>query len=132
MKQAEDTKTIDAFECPATNLLNQIRQIMTEKTKRIEELQNQIDELTLKGIVKATLHYKAGKYLYLIHATQENGERVRQYVGAQPEKIKEAEKAIARYDTVEMLKGLVKTHQSKLDHAEWELKETIKTLNRQW
>jgi len=132
MKQAEDNKTIDAFKLPIISKLRQIERQIREKAERIADLKGQISHLEQLGTINASLHYKAGKYLYLIHPTQENGERVRQYVGAQPEKIKEAEKAITRYNTVEMLKGLVKTHQSKLDYAEWKLKETIEALNRQW
>ena len=48
----------------------------------------------------------------LIHPTHESGDRVRQYVGAQPEKIGEQD-SVNRYHEVQELKRILDMHNSK-------------------
>jgi len=132
MKQAEDTKTINAFDLPIIGKLRQIEQQIREKAERIAELEKKIRAIEALGTVNASLHYKAGRYLYLIHPTHESGDRVRQYVGTQPEKIKEAQESVNRYHEAQELKRALIQHQQKISAAGYELEGIARTLNRNW
>lgn len=61
-------------------------------SKRAAEIQ----QLEKEGMINAKKHWRQGKYLYLIHP-QRHGERVREYIGSDPEKIALAEKRLANY-----------------------------------
>lgn len=132
MKQAEDTKTIDAFDLPIIATLRQIEQQIREKAERIEELEGKIQALKALGTVNASLHYKAGRYLYLIHPTHESGDRIRQYVGAQPEKIKEAQESVNRYHEVQELKHILKMLNTNMTLADYQMETVSQTLKRNW
>jgi hypothetical protein len=57
---------------------------------------DRMEELKAQGLIYAGTHYKAGKYLYLVYPVQEDGSRERKYIGADPEKIREALAGIER------------------------------------
>lgn len=132
MKQAEDTKTIDIFDLPIIATLRQIEQQIREKAERIAELEGKIRALETLGTVNASLHYKANKYLYLIHPTNKSGERVRQYVGAQPEKIRWAINSVNRYHEAQELKRILDMHKDKMSQANYRLDNLISTLKQNW
>jgi hypothetical protein len=48
-----------------------------------ERLQREATQLQAQGATEAKPHYKAGRYLYLIHP-QRDGQRIKEYVGADP------------------------------------------------
>lgn len=132
MKQAEDTKTIDAFDLPIITKLRQIEQQIREKAERIAELVGKIWALEKLGTVNASLHYKAGRYLYLIHPTHESGDRLRQYVGAQPEKIREAEAAVNRYHEAQALRQQLAKENGKMSQADYQMDEISRILKQNW
>ena len=132
MKQAEDNKTIDVFEMPIIGKLRQIEQQIREKAASIEKLEGKIRQLEKLGTVNASLHYKAGRYLYLIHPTDESGDRVRQYVGAQPEKIREAQESINRYHETQELKRILDMHKSKMLQTNYDLNNINRELKQNW
>lgn len=132
MKQAEDTKTIDAFDLPIIAKLRQIEQQIREKAERIAKLEGKIRALETLGTVNASLHYKAGRYLYLIHPTHKSGNRLRQYVGAQPEKIREAQKAVNRYHEAQELKRILDMHNGKMSQANYQMDEISRRLKQNW
>lgn len=132
MKQAEDNRTKDAFELPTIERLRQIENIIMEKAQKIWELEREIRLLEEKGTVNASLHYRAGRYLYLIHHTDENGDRIRQYVGAQPEKIKEAQDSVNRYHEAQELKRILNTHKNKIIKTDYMLDDITRTLKQNW
>lgn len=132
MKQAEDTKTIDVFDLPIIVTLRQIEQQIREKAEKIAELEGKIRALEKMGTVNASLHYKAGRYLYLIHPTHESGDRVRQYIGAQPEKIREAQESVNRYHEAQELKNILKMHNTNMTQADYQMELVKQTLKRNW
>lgn len=132
MKQSEDTKTIDAFDLPIIGKLHQIEQQIREKAGKIAELEGKIRALEKLGTVNASLHYKAGRYLYLIHPTHESGDRVRQYVGAQPEKIREAQESVNRYHEAQELKRILDMHNGKMSQANYLMDEISRRLKQNW
>lgn len=132
MKQADDTKTIDAFDLPIIATLRQIEQQIREKAERIAELEGKIHALEALGTVNASLHYKAGRYLYLIHPTHESGDRIRQYIGAQPEKIREAQESVNRYHEAQELKNILRMHNTNMTLADYQMETVHQTLKRNW
>lgn len=132
MKQAKDNKTIDVFELPIIGKLHQIEQQIREKAERIEELEGKIRHLGKLGTINASLHYKAGRYLYLIHPTNESGDRVRQYVGAQPEKIREAQESVNRYHEAQELKRILDMHKGKMAQTDYQLDDISRRLKQNW
>lgn len=132
MKQAEDTKTKDAFDLPIIGKLHQIGQQIREKAEKIAELEGKIRALEKLGTVNASLHYKAGRYLYLIHPTHESGDRVRQYVGAQPEKIRGAQESVNRYHEAQELRQQLSKESGKLSQTDYQIDEIIRRLKQNW
>lgn len=132
MKQAEDTKTVDIFDLPMIVTLRQIEQQIREKAEKIAELEGKIQALEALGTVNASLHYKAGRYLYLIHPTHERGNRIRQYVGAQPEKIREAQESVNRYHEAQELKRVLDMHKGKMSQADYQMDEISRRLKQNW
>lgn len=132
MKQAENTKTANIFDLPIIVTLRQIEQQIREKAGKIAELERKIRELEKLGTVNASLHYKAGRYLYLIHPTHESGDRVRQYIGTQPEKIREAQESVNRFHEVQELKNILKMHNTNMTLADYQMEVVNQTLKRNW
>ena len=114
MKQAEDTKTRDAFEPPIIEILRQIEPLIMNKLATIQQLEHQIETLKKLGTVNASLHYRAERYLYLIHPTDKEGNRKREYVGADPEKIKAATESVNRYYKAQDLERKLNTEKTKI------------------
>jgi hypothetical protein len=103
MKDAADKKTKE-LTMPRSwgamsNIESAIRQI-SEAAREIEtayfETVDRMEELKRLGLIYAGTHYKAGKYLYLVYPSQYGENRVRKYIGADPEKIAEALAGIKR------------------------------------
>lgn len=81
-------------------MLDKLETAIRSLYSRQAELQNQIDDLNRLGWVDAKSHWRDEKYLYLIHPMKD-GERVREYIGADPQKIAEALDRIARKAEIE-------------------------------
>lgn len=126
MKQAEDTKTRDMLE--QEPITRQIERLLQERLAIAKKLQAQIDDLEKLGTVLASPNYKAGKYLYLIHPTAQDGSRKREYVGADPGKIREAMEAINRYNEVQDLKRELGSNEHRIRRAEQDLKAIMGIL----
>lgn len=58
--------------------------------------------------------------------------RTWKYVGAQPEKIREAQESVNRYHEAQELKRALEQHQRKISAAGYELEGIARTLNRNW
>ncbi len=80
----------------AADLAEGIKQVVEALQEKINDLTAKLVEIEYQGVINATPYYKDGKYLQLIHPMT-NGERVREYVGADPEKVQEALAAVERY-----------------------------------
>jgi hypothetical protein len=62
----------------------------------ISEHSAEITRLEDEGMINAKEYWRNDKYLYLIYP-QRSGERTREYIGADPEKIAAAQKKLANY-----------------------------------
>lgn len=132
MKQTADKKTRDAFELPIIEVLRKIERLIIEKNEEVHQLRQKIKALKKQGTVNASLHYRASRYLYLIHPTDSNGNRKREYVGAEPQKIKEAQDKVNRFHQVIDLERKLAREESKLSHTENHLNNITRTLQMDW
>jgi hypothetical protein len=97
MTELTETYVVTDSSSPAdqtvTNNLEHITGMVQEKLSAILEekrlLTARLRRLESLGMTDATPHYREGKYLYLIHPMV-NGERVREYIGADPKRIETA------------------------------------------
>jgi len=71
----------------------------------MKALKAQLQELETLPRVNASTWYKGGKYLYLVHPTDRDGKRKREYVGADETAQAEALAAIRRYHEYALLKA---------------------------
>lgn len=71
--------------------------VISRALKARELLVTEIRHLEEDGLANATPWYRDQKYLYLIYPTQANGERIREYIGADEEKKSAALRKIERY-----------------------------------
>ena len=78
-------------------MLDKIEGTIRMLIQQRDELQKKIDHIEQLGWVDAKPHYRNGKYLYLIYPMVD-GERRREYIGANSVKIQEA---LARIDRKE-------------------------------
>lgn len=109
-KQAADRSTKEmtlGTPCPQIeNLLsglNQIRLVAEKLQQAWDSTHFEMAELKAQGLIYAGTTYKAGKYLYLVYPYDDAGQRKREYIGADPDKIKEALAGIERARRYDML-----------------------------
>ncbi len=80
---------LERFASAAPETLAKLRQHRAGLVKAIKALER-------AGLVDARPHYREGKYLYLVYP-QRDGERKREYIGAEPAKVKAAFARIDRF-----------------------------------
>lgn len=92
--------------------------------RRERDLENQINRLRNLGWVDAKPHYRDGKYLYLIYPMV-NGERRREYIGADQNKIQDALDAIERKSEIENLENRLADISSAISQTKYFLAKAI-------
>lgn len=92
--------------------------------RRERDLENQINHLRNLGWVDAKPHYRDGKYLYLIYPMV-NGERRREYIGADQNKIQDALDAIERKSEIENLENRLADISSVISQTKYFLAKAI-------
>jgi hypothetical protein len=129
MKQAEDTKTRDFLaeqaKPPYLAKLEKLAAILTHMETINHNTRHEMHALQKAGLKYATPHYRAERYLYLIHP-QHNGERIREYVGADPVKIAAALDAINRAHQFDRLDDNLKREEARISAVEYQLDMAIR------
>lgn len=59
-----------------------LTEALCQVSERIRSIEADISELEHAGISNASPWWKEGKYLYLIHKTDDEGNRLREYIGS--------------------------------------------------
>lgn len=77
-------------------LLNHIENQVHALKRQIQTEEDCMEDLKKKGLIYAGTWWKDGKYLYLVYPSDGFGSRKRQYIGAEQEKINEANEGISR------------------------------------
>lgn len=85
-------KIVTTVAAVAASLPDLIGKLDTE----LKDIAEQMAALKKAGLIYANEHMKDGKYLVLLHPSQAGDKRVREYVGKDTQKIKEARDAIQR------------------------------------
>lgn len=133
MKQAEDTKTRDLLaelaEPPYRAALDKLAAILNHMETINHNTRQEMQALQKAGLKYATPHYRAERYLYLIHP-QHDGKRIREYVGADPAKIAAALDAINRAHQFDRLEEGLKQEEARISMAELHINAAIRALPR--
>jgi len=96
--------------------------------RQYREILTRMDELKTAGLIYAKPHYRQGKYLYLIYPMKD-GDRRREYIGADHEKIESALQAINRVHEYEALSSKLARTEGCLSQGQSQLDQLIRTLS---
>jgi hypothetical protein len=88
--------------------------------KRHAEILSRMKEIEEAGLIYATPYWRAEKYLYLIYPMKGGGRR-RDYIGADPHKIKDALEAVKRVEEYEHLSEKLRRLERSLSRARYEM-----------
>lgn len=105
-----------------TNLYMTDHQRLTEATELLSNLESAIHDqeqnlknLEAAGVIRAGIWWKDGKYLYVVHPRYQGDNRRREYIGADPEKVKTTLDAIERAKQHDSGKERLRQLNAKLD-----------------
>lgn len=132
MKQPEDTHTADLLEADDKRLadyrrkMKRIEETIKMDLEMLDQLNKEKADIEQQGFTFGTIHYKAGKYAYLIRP-QQDGERKREYIGADPINIQAAEDRIKRAKRHKELSIQL----SAIDNGFWKLDNLIEDVAAQ-
>lgn len=118
-------KTVTTVAAVAATLPDLIGKIDTE----LKDIAAQMAALKKAGLIYAGEHMKDGKYLILLHPSQAGDKRVREYVGKDPQKIKEARDAIQRSKEYDELGRQSELLEQVLAHGHRSLQEAARVLS---
>jgi hypothetical protein len=118
------TNEILKLQAMATQLVNNLYQA----ADHIASLQAQLDTLAAAGMTTAAPTYRAGKYLYLV-SPMIDGQRKREYIGNDPERIAAALEMIERQHQHDQLKARLDAYTSQLNRATWQLRDMVDSTN---
>ena len=113
------------MEASAERLLRSIQSLAGKH----DEILTRMKRLQDAGIIHATPHWRQDKYLYLIYPMKQ-GERRREYIGADRYKIKDALEAVKRVDEYEMLSQKLTRLENLLSRSNDELDCVVQTLGQ--
>ena len=103
-------------------------ELIESLSRQYREITTRMHELKRAGLIYAKPHYRQGKYLYLIYPMKD-GERRREYIGADPEKIESALQAINRVHEYEALSSKLARTEGSLSQGQSQLDQLIRTLS---
>jgi hypothetical protein len=107
---------------------DRVPQTITVAINHYRQLVTAIDELESAGITNASIHMRDSKYMYLIHPTQPDGSRQREYIGADPDKQAAARARLERFARHQELTRQANKLLSDLEHAQYFLDQILYTL----
>ena len=108
---------------------SKLPELIESLSRNYREITTRMNELKRAGLIYAKPHYRQGRYLYLIYPMKD-GERRREYIGADPEKIQEALQAINWVHEYEALSNKLARTEGAFSKAQYELDQLIETLSR--
>ena len=107
---------------------SKLPELIESLSRQYREILTRMHELKRAGLIYAKPHYRQGKYLYLIYPMKD-GERRREYIGADPEKIQEALQAINRVHEYEALSSKLARTEGCLSQGQLQLNQLIRTFS---
>jgi len=83
------------------------------------------------GRIYATPHWRDGKYLYLLHpGRDQDGKRVREYIGANSDRIKETLQKVENARQFDELDRQTRWASQELERVSWQMQTLITDLER--
>ena len=73
-----------------------INGVLWQMEEKLRQVTLELKNLETRPRINAGLHWRSGKYLYLIHPAKQ-GQRKREYIGSDPDKIATAEAAVSNF-----------------------------------
>lgn len=125
MKQAEDNKTQDMID--ELSLAAQIEKGIERLKTVLDTNRAEMQRLKEDGLCNAAEHWRAGKYLYLIYPSQE-GERKREYVGADPERITIARRHRENHARFRQIERENREVEGQLREVKWKMEAVARLL----
>lgn len=104
-----------------------LQHVLMDRIQLIAHNRQQMASLENQRIY-ATPHMRAGKYLYLIYPTNKDGSRVREYIGADKNRIKEALIKVENAKHYDRLAAQNQRTESELSECMWRLSNLIEGL----
>jgi hypothetical protein len=109
------------IEVEAVNdLARQLPSLLQRQEDELREVQERMHALKAAGLIYAAEHWRNKKYFYLIYP-QVGGQRKRQYVGTDPDRIAEARAGIQRGKDYDLLKENVAAIESRITAAKFHI-----------
>jgi len=96
-------------------LLDRTKAAAESLARSIQTETDEMEKLKRAGLIYAGTWYKAGKYLYLVYPSDGNGDRKRDYIGADEDKITTALAGIERGQKYNQCKARKEALQSKMN-----------------
>lgn len=115
----------------AAHLIARAEQIAPAALKAIETYRALVAEITnleQAGITNASVYMRNETYMYLIHPTQPDGTRKREYIGADPTKQADARARLDRYEQHQNLTRQANRARSEIEQAVYSLDRIIRDL----
>lgn len=93
----------------------------------MQRVQRRMAHLRRQGLIHASPHWREGRYLYLVHPAQGKHRR-RQYIGADPEKVRDAQRGIERAREHDELAGRLQQLLDSISSVRRSVADALRTL----
>lgn len=113
------------------SLANQLPALIAVQKAALAAKQSEMETLKNAGLIYANVHWRSGKYLYLIYPSHD-GQRERKYIGANPAKIEAAHASIRRANEYDQLATEAGQIERKLQQGGERLRDAVAYLSGQW
>jgi len=117
---------------PYDYISNVIRYKLAELINQRDKIKAEIDEVTARGITNASPYWREGKYLILVHPQIQGSKRVREYIGSDPEKCREAIDKISRFETVTSMQWTLGSVEKRIARLQIKLADVLRELGLDW
>jgi len=106
------------------SLANQLPALIAVQKAALAAKQSEMETLKNAGLIYANVHWRSGKYLYLIYPSHD-GQRERKYIGANPAKIEAAHASIRRANEYDQLATEAGQIERKLQQGGERLRDAV-------
>jgi hypothetical protein len=113
-----------------TQLPAQIAELLDKTLAQLALLQTHAANLVELGIVDASTYYRGGIYLYLVHPTQPDGNRQREYIGKDVGKVAAALARLERYQQYNSVTQEINRLEDRLGAIGYSLESIKRQLER--
>lgn len=113
------------------SLANQLPALIEAQKAALAAKQSEMETLKNAGLIYANVHWRSGKYLYLIYPSHD-GQRERKYIGANPAKIEAAKASIRWANKYNQLASEAGQIERKLQQGGERLRDAVAYLSGQW